>query len=116
MAKYEVYEHWSGETKVNDTVAAFLPGADGTRYVTKATVTRINRASIRVQYWLKGKSYQMSVKDHQWCLVLRPIDLIIEYPFYKELVERAHKFDALVTAGVENWEGWDAAMGDIDVL
>jgi hypothetical protein len=67
MGKYTVYDHKSGRVCVGDVVAAFVPSIEG-REVKLATVTHINRLSVRVRYWDKGW-YDIVLKDHQWCLV-----------------------------------------------
>lgn len=65
--KYEVYDHPSGRVMRGDIVAAFIPTDNGTRMVAQASVSAINRNTIRVSYYFKGEKYEAVLKDHQWC-------------------------------------------------
>lgn len=72
MGKYTVYDHPSGRVCIGDIIAAFVPSAKS-REVKLATVTRINRLSIKAKYWDKGW-YETVLKDHQWCFVRSEVD------------------------------------------
>jgi hypothetical protein len=65
--KYMVYDHPTGRVMRGDMVAAFVPTDKGTRFVAKATVSAINRNTVRVSYYFKGDKYEVVLKDHQWC-------------------------------------------------
>lgn len=108
--KYMEYNHPSGVVVRGDWVKAFVPGEDGTRFVTSAIVTGINQTSIRVEYQYKLRLYSARLLDHQWSFYRKEGDVWLNEHHYEKLVEKAGKYDALEAAGVDNWDGYDAAM------
>jgi hypothetical protein len=108
MGKYTVYDHKSGRVCVGDVVAAFVPSTEG-REVKHATITGINRLSIRVKYWDNGW-YETVLKDHQWCLVRTALEEFIDVDMLKYLQDSSEKLSKLEAAGVDNWDGYDDAV------
>lgn len=112
MAKYKYmeYTHQNGMVvERGDWVMAFVPSAES-RFVTSAIITGINESSIRVEYLYKGEMYSARLLDHQWCFYKKATEVIVTEPRFLELINKESKWDALSSAGVDNWEGFEAAM------
>ena len=108
MGKYTVYEHPSGRACVGDVIAAFVPVAKG-REVRQASVVRINRSSIRARYWDKFW-YEVILKNHQWCFIKEKNEVIVDRDDFEKAVEDQKFLEALLAAGVDNWDGYDDAV------
>lgn len=113
MAKDKAFEHHSGVIRVGDRVCAFVPAEDGKRFVTYATVEKINKKTITVLYSTSGGFWEITVPPRYFYLHMKYSEVLIDGDALEELEKDSHILAALQGAGVDNWDGYDEAMEDL---